>query len=271
MAEMSESLGRGELIGGLAMPEPEPSPAPEESVAAFLDRDDYVISGRKNYVTNAPIADWLAVVGEAGGRPAVFFVQPNAPGVTIGPRLTTVGYNGLTVSGIELNQVRVPKTQVAGPFQDEAPLEFLRLMQDEILTVASIGLLQRAVTVARDYARSHERGGRPVFRFQEIRFKLADMLTLSQTAQFLAYRAGWLYSISDTEAETVLLCAKVFAAEASEQAAGMAMQIMAGHGYVTGNPVERAYREAKLAGIAGTTSEVARMSIADALFNRHGG
>jgi alkylation response protein AidB-like acyl-CoA dehydrogenase len=264
--EILESVAGGEIIGALAASEPEPSPVSEGGGAtAVPDRDDYLITGRKSYVTNAPIADWLAVVGEAGGRPAVFLVRPRAPGVTLGPRLRTVGYNGLAVSGLELNRVRVPGTLVIGPFQDQAPLEFLRLVQDQILTVASIGLLQRTVTAARDYSRAHERAGRPVFRFQEIRFKLADMLTLSHTAQFLAYRAAWLYSVADAEAETVLHCAKVFAAEASEQAAASAMQVMAGHGYVTGNPVERAYREAKLTGIAGTTSEIARMSIADAL------
>lgn len=270
--EISESVAGGELIGALAVSEPDSFPVPEGGGAvAVSGRGDYVITGRKNYVTNAPIADWLAVVGEVAGRSAVFLVRPHAPGVTLGPRLRTVGYNGLAVSSLELNQVRVPGTHLIGPFEDRGPLEFLRVAQDRILTVASIGLLQRTVDAARDYARAHERAGKPVFRFQEIRFKLAEMLTLSHTAQLLAYRAAWLYSVADGEAETVIHCAKVFAAEASEQASAMAMQVMAGHGYVTGNPVERAYREAKFTGIAGTTSEIARMSIADVLLKRYGG
>jgi alkylation response protein AidB-like acyl-CoA dehydrogenase len=270
--EISETLARGELIGALAASEPEHSPFPEGTgTVAVPDRGDYVITGRKSYVTNAPIADWLAVVGEVGERPAVFLVRPHLPGVVLGPRLRTVGHNGLAVSGLELNRVKVHGAHVLGPFDDRAPLDFLRLVQDQILTVASVGLLQRTVAAARDYSHAHERAGRPVFRFQEIRFKLAEMLTLSHSAQFLAYRAAWLYSIADAEAETVLHCAKVFAAEASEQASALAMQVMAGHGYITGNPVERAYREAKLTGIAGTTSEIARMSIADDLLKRYGG
>ncbi|MEJ2718145.1 MAG: acyl-CoA/acyl-ACP dehydrogenase [Deltaproteobacteria bacterium] len=270
--EISESLARGELIGALAASEPEHPPFPDGTgTGAVPDRGGYLLTGRKNYVTNALIADWLAVVGDVGERPAVFLVGPHLPGVAIGPRLKTVGYNGLAVSVIELNQVKVPETHVLGPFDDRSPLDFLRLVQDQMLTVAAIGLLQRIVAATRDYTHAHERGGKPVFRFQEIRFKLADMLTLCQSAQFLAYRAGWLYSADDTEAETVLHCAKVFAAEASEQAAAMAMQVMAGHGYLAGNPVERAYREAKLTGIAGTTSEIARMSIADDLLKEYGG
>jgi alkylation response protein AidB-like acyl-CoA dehydrogenase len=95
------------------------------------------------------------------------------------------------------------------------------------------------------------------------------MLTLLQTAQLLTYRAGWLYRASDPEAATVILCAKVFGSEASEQVSTLAMQIMAGRGYISGNPVERAYRDAKFAALAGTTSEIARMSIAADLLTRH--
>jgi len=67
----------------------------------------------------------------------------------------------------------------------------------------------------------------------------------------------------------VLHCAKVFSSEAGEQVAIMGMRILAGRGYVAGNPIERACRDANLAGIAGTTCEVARMSIADDLLRRY--
>ncbi len=92
---------------------------------------------------------------------------------------------------------------------------------------------------------------------------------MSQTAQLLAYRAGWLYAVGDTEARTVLHCAKVFTSESAEQVAAMGMQIMAGRGYISGNTIERAYRDAKFAGIAGSTCEVARMAIADDLLRRY--
>jgi alkylation response protein AidB-like acyl-CoA dehydrogenase len=142
-------------------------------------------------------------------------------------------------------------------------------MQDLILTVASVGLMHRVMAFTKAHADSHTRGGRPVFRFQEIRFKIAEMLTLYQTAQLLTYRAAWLYSVADREAATVLHCAKVFSSETAEQVASMAMQILAGRGYISGNPVERAWRDANLAGIAGTTCEIARMSIADDLLGRY--
>lgn len=269
VARIREGLRNGEIIAGVAMSESEDTASPTVNTSAVEDGGDWLITGSKNYVTNGPISDWIAVTATAQGRPAVFLVQAVQPGVEIGPRLRTLGYNGLAVSGIRFHRVRVPHDLALGPFDDEAHLRFLMLMQDLILTVASVGLMGRVVALTKAHADSHTRGSRPVFRFQEIRFKLAEMLTLYQTAQLLTYRAAWLHSVADREATTVLHCAKVFSSEATEQVAGMAMQILAGKGYLSGNPVERAYRDAKLAGIAGTTCEVARMSIADDLLARY--
>ncbi len=138
-----------------------------------------------------------------------------------------------------------------------------------LLAVASLGLMRRTLLESKKYADSHHRGGKPIFSRQEIRFKIAEMLTLVQTAQLLCYRAAWMCSVADNEAASLVHCAKVFSAEASERVASMAMQIFAGTGYISGNPVERAYRESKYAALAGTTSELARMSVADELLKRH--
>ncbi len=100
--------------------------------------------------------------------------------------------------------------------------------------MASVGLMQGTIAQAKSHAGSHVREGKPILAHQEIRFKLAEMLTLFQTAQLLAYRAGWMRAHADPEAATLGRVAKVFAAEASEQVAAMGMQIMAGEGYLTG-------------------------------------
>jgi acyl-CoA dehydrogenase len=268
--EILEPLARGELVGAVAMSETEDPQVPAEyATTAYQDGQEWVLTGKKDFVANGPIADWFAIVGNINEQPAVFLVEKGLPGMIVGPRLRTLGYNGLAVSSIELNHVRIPQSQILGPFNDPAPLDFLRGVQDLVLAVASVGLMQRLVAEARQYSGSHNRGGKAIFSYQEIRFKLAEMLTLTQTAQLLTYRAGWMTAQTDPEARTILHCAKVFAAEASEKVASLAMQIMAGQGYVSGNTVERSYREAKFAEIAGTTCEIARMSIADDLLKRN--
>ena len=95
------------------------------------------------------------------------------------------------------------------------------------------------------------------------------MLTLTQTAELLAYRAGWLHGLGDREAATVIRCAQVFSAESAEKVASMAMQVLAGQGYLSGNVVERSYREAAYAGLAGATSGLCRMAIADDVLERY--
>lgn len=263
---IKEQLRKGEIIAGVAVSESEDA---ESQTSAAEDESDWLITGTKNYVTNGPIADWIAVTAIAQDHPVVFLIQPGQSGVEIGPRLRTLGYNGLGVSSLRLHKARVIGDLAMGPFDDEAHLQFLIMMQDLILTVASVGLMGRVVAFTKAHADSHTRSGRPVSRFQEIRFKLAEMVTLYQTAQLLTYRAAWLYSVADREVATVLHCAKVFSSEAAGQVASMGMQVLAGQGYLSGNTVERAYRDANFAGIAGTTCEIARMSIADDLLERY--
>ena len=268
--DLFQALHQGSIIGAVAVSEP--SEGGRDDGFLTLGRPDgngYVLSGMKSFVTNGPIADFVAVFGQVDNKTAIFLVGTELPGVVIGPRIETLGFDGLAVAALELNDVRLLGNMVLGPFNDRTPLEFLRIVEDMVLAAASVGLMERTISASLEYARAHQRGGKAIFAYQEIRFKLAEMLTLSQSSRLLACRAGWLHSVGDPEAVTVVHCGKVFAAEASERVASLAMQIMAGRGYCRGNVIERGYREAKYAAIAGTTSEVARMSIAEDLLEQY--
>jgi alkylation response protein AidB-like acyl-CoA dehydrogenase len=268
--EMTERVQRGQAIGAVAVSEPaKPGFTGSIYTRARADKDCYVVSGEKDFVTNGPIADYLAVFGRIEDKLAVFLVQPGDQGLCMSPRLKTLGYNGLAVCSLKLDEVVLSSERVLGPFDEDAALDFVRHTENLILCVASLGLMQRSIFSAKAHAARQEREGKSVIAHQEVRFKLAEMLTLLQSSQLLTYRAGWLYGNSDREAATLVHCAKVFTAEAAERVSGLAMQIMAGQGYLWGNPVERCYREAKYAALAGTTSERARMSIADDLLARY--
>lgn len=269
-SDVARKTEKGQLIGAVAMSESENGPVPDQSLTWAEPNDGhFLVSGNKSFVTNGPIADWFAVSADVGGGQAFFLIDADQDGVEPGPRMDTMGYKGLAVSSLALDKVPVPDSLVLGPFEDEDDLTFLNVTHDMILTVASVGLIQRVIGATKNHAQSHQRGGKPIFHYQEVRFKFADMLTLYQASQLLMYRAGWLYSVDDREASTVLHCAKVFTAEASEQVAAMAMQIMAGRGYMAENPVERGFRDAKFAAMAGTTSERARMAIAADLLQKY--
>ena len=257
--------GRG--IGAVAATD-----APEgEATSGVVDGDALVVTGTKPFVTNGPIADWLAVVALVGeeARPAVALVPRDAAGLTVGQRLQTVGYKGLAVSALTLDGVRVPMSHVLGPFDDATALEAARDADDRALTIASVGLIKRTYEASRQHAKSHKRGGKPSIRYQEVGFPLAEMVVWIQTAEWMLRRAVWMTSVGDDEAGTLLRCAKVFAGDAAQAVTSAGMSVVAGPAFLAGHPVARAYADAKYAAIAGTSSEKARMSIADDLIRRN--
>jgi len=137
------------------------------------------------------------------------------------------------------------------------------MWEDQVLTAASLGLMRRSFDAALKYAKAHRSGGKPIIAYQEVGFKLAEMLTLFQTAQLLAYRAAWMSESENREADVLAHSAKVFCAESAEKITSEALQILGGKGYVRGNPVEAGYRDAKYIQIAGTSTEISRMKIGD--------
>ena len=154
--------------------------------------------------------------------------------------------------------------QVIGPFEDLSILDTLRLWENQILLGASLGLMKAAFESARDYAKTHRSGGKPIIAYQEVAFKLSEMLTLLQTSQLFAYRTAWTLETSRKDAESLMWCAKVFCTEAAEKVSGYSLQILAGSGFISGNPAEVAYRCAKYGQIAGTSTEISRVKIGDA-------
>jgi alkylation response protein AidB-like acyl-CoA dehydrogenase len=271
-AELLGPLQEGTLIGAVGLADGASEGGDKVGVKASRDGDSVVLSGRKAFVTNGPIADWVAVSADLDGAPVVGLVRNTCQGLSRGPRLDTLGFRGLAVCAIELEECALDTDHVLG-LVGGVDLEGLRRLEDLILGVASLGLMYRAFEAAKAHATTHLRGGKPLMGYQEIRFKLAELLTLHQTSQLFVYRAAFLLADATgpeaSDAAAVVRSAKVFTAEAAERVAAAAAQILAGQGYVTGNPVEQAYRDAKYFGLAGTTTEVARMAIADELLARN--
>jgi alkylation response protein AidB-like acyl-CoA dehydrogenase len=221
------------------------------------------INGHKQYVVNGPIADWFAIAGTMDGSPAIFMVEKGAPGLMIEDRMTTFGYGGTAISGIRLEKCRIPADQVIQPPAGQNCLATLRLWENQILIGASLGIMKASFESAKNYAKSHKTGGKPIIAYQEIGFKLSEMLTLFQTSQLFAFRTAWTSDNDPKEADTLTLCAKVFCTEAAEQVTSEAMKILGGSGYLSGNSVEHSYRCAKYGQIAGTSTEIARVKIGD--------
>ncbi len=222
-----------------------------------------LLSGKKSYVVNAPWADWFAVVGRMQDQTAIFLVDKNTKGLTIGTPLKTMGYEAAGIAGVQLDACDMAADRIILLSEDTTALAHLRLWENHILIGASLGMMKTAFLSAKDYANSHHTGGKPIIAYQEVAFKLAEMLTLYQTSQLLAYRAAWTADNKPQEKDGLMLCAKVFCAESAEKVASMALQVLSGQGYQHGSQAADAYACAKYTQIAGTSMEIARVMIGD--------
>jgi alkylation response protein AidB-like acyl-CoA dehydrogenase len=258
-------LMKGEILGAVALSEKSMNVDNDPlKTIGTQDGDFLTISGDKTYVVNGPVADRIAVAGLLNGRLALFVIESGTNGLETGKPFTTLGYEGAAISRISLNNCRISMDQVMGPFEGCSILDTLRLWENQILLGASLGLMGAAFESARNYAKTHRSGGKPVIAYQEVAFKLSEMLTLLQTSRLLAYRTAWTLETNPKEAESLMWCAKVFCTEAAEKVAGYSLQILAGSGFISGNPAEIAYRCAKYGQIAGTSTEISRVKIGDA-------
>ncbi len=189
-------------------------------------------------------------------------IEKNTPGLTVGARKHTVGYDGALIADIELDSCQIPADQVISAGSTDLPAR-IRMFENQVLTGISLGLMKSAFETAKTYAKTHKSGKKPIIAYQEIGFKLSEMLTLFQTSQLFAFRSAWTVQANPREAESLTQCAKVFCTESSETVTGEALRILGGAGYLAGNDVERAYRCAKYGQIAGTSTEIARVKIGD--------
>lgn len=252
------------------------SDIPGISTTAEKKGEKWIIKGEKMYVTNAPVADAALVFAcsdkNSGAEPGItcYIVDKGTPGFTVGPPLDKMGFRGSPASGVVLDNCELAEGAVLGGAGKglkiaEKALEYGKLN----MAVVSVGIGMKCLELANQYSKTREACGRPINRYQEVAFKLAEMMIHIDISRLLIYKAAWLRDIKDPEAPVLASCAKVFAGEAATIISNMALQVHGGAGYLKDNPVERLYRDAKLGEIIEGTTETQRMSIARDVLNKY--
>ena len=181
-----------------------------------------------------------------------------------------MGFRGSPTAELFLDNCKVSKDAVLG----EEGKGFIQAMQTTEygrigMSLASLGIASACLELANKYSKERKAFGRPINRFQEISFKLADMLVLTDISRLLIYKAVWAKENSNPESAVLASCAKVFATEAATKVSNMAVQIYGGNGYMKDYAVERLYRDARLGEIGEGTSELLRILIAKDLISRY--
>ena len=258
-------------IGAYALSEPGAgSDAGSLRTAARRDRDDYVISGAKTFITNAPIADLFVIFANAApdkGSKGItaFVVERAATGLEIGPNDEKMGLHGSTTAQLFFNDMRVPATQRVGDEGDGfkialATLDFGRLG----LAAHSVGAAQRLLEASVEHARTRAQFGKPIAANQGIQWLIADAATEIHAARLMVYDAASRADRGERITQRAAMT-KLFATETLGRVADAAVQIHGGMGYMRELWIERAYRDARIARIYEGTSEIQRLVIAAGL------
>lgn len=261
-------LAEGKMLGAFGLTEPQAgSDAGATRTTAVRDGNEFVINGQKVFTTNGSIAGVIIVTAvtdpEAGRRGISNIIVPaDAPGVSFGQDQEKMGLHGSVTSQVYFQDCRVPVDNLLGR-PGEGFKQFLQVLDGGRIGIGamSVGIAQAAMRAARDYALEREQFGQPIADFQAISFMLADMATQLEAARWLVYRAAWLKD-RGLPHTTEAAMAKLFASEAAERICHKAIQIHGGYGYTTEYPVERYYRDVRLAEIGEGTSEIQRLVIA---------
>jgi butyryl-CoA dehydrogenase len=181
-----------------------------------------------------------------------------------------MGFRGSPTAELILEDCEVPESAVLGQvgngfIQAMQTLEYGRIG----MATVCLGIAAKCLQHANKYSKERNAFGKPINRFQEISFKLADMVILSDVSRLLIYQAAWAKETKNPESAILASVAKVWASEAATQISSMAVQVFGGYGYIKEFPVERLYRDAKLGEIGEGTSEIQRVMIAKDLIRKY--
>src|SRR6516225_5690871 len=272
-----EALASGK-VASFALTEPGAGSNPAGlRTKAVRDGADWVISGEKRFITNAPVADLFVVFArtrpadDAGPGIAVFLVPANAAGVEVGTKDAKMGQEGAWTADVRFTDVRVPAGALVGGSEDigyRAAMTSLARGRIHIAALA-VGAAQRALDESVAYAATATQGGTPIGSFQLVQAMLADQQTGVLAGRALVRDAARLWLINE-DRRIAPSAAKLFCTEMAGKVADLAVQIHGGSGYMQGVPVERIYRDVRLLRLYEGTSEIQRLIIGGGLVKAAG-
>lgn len=270
-------LSRGEQFAAFGLTESNAgSDAANISTRAVRQGDEWVINGGKVYITNGGYADVVTVMavtdpalGARGGVTA-FIVETGWPGFEVAREEDKMGIRGTSTAELVFDDLRVPHENVLGKV-GEGFVTFMKSLDMGRLTLgaACLGGAQAALDWSIDWAKTREQFNTQLAQKQSVQWMIADIATETEALRSLVYRAAWLVDTGQPFTELAAMC-KLYGSEVASRAVDMALQIHGGLGYSRDYPIERAFRDARIAEIFEGTNEIQRIVIASRLFREHG-
>ncbi len=262
-------LAGGNCLGGFGLTEPgSGSDAASLRTTALPDGDDWLLNGEKAWITNAGVAGYYVVMAktdpEQGKRGISAFVVPaDAPGLTVGTPENKLGLRASRTAPLVFEDCRVPSGNLLGE-RGRGFYIALRTLDHSRLGIAAqaVGIHQRALELACEYARDRVQFGVPIAKHQAIQFMIAEISTDLAAARVLTRQAAAAADQGSASASRLAAEAKLFAAEAANRACYDALQVHGGNGFCEDYEIARLYRDVRVTTIYEGTSEIHRLVIA---------
>ncbi|MCA2319303.1 acyl-CoA dehydrogenase family protein [Mycobacterium intracellulare] len=264
-----ESIASGDVVASFALTEPGAGSNPSGlRTKAVRDGDNWVISGQKRFITNAPVANLFVVFArtrpadDKGPGIAVFLVPADAAGVQVGAKDAKMGQEGAWTADVAFDDIRVDDAALIGGSEDigyRAAMTSLARGRVHIAALA-VGAAQRALDESVAYAATATQGGAEIGSFQLVQAMLADQQAGVMAGRALVRDAARLW-VTDQDRRIAPSAAKLFCTEMAGNVADLAVQIHGGSGYMRGVAVERIYRDVRLLRLYEGTSEIQRLII----------
>jgi alkylation response protein AidB-like acyl-CoA dehydrogenase len=270
-------LARGELRGGVGLTEPDCG-TDLQAIRTVARRDgaDYVVNGRKTWITNSLYGNCLALLVKTDPHAAPrhkgmsLLIAEKGPGFTVARKLEKLGYRGIDTCELAFDDYRVPASRLIGGVEGLGLQQILSGLELGRINVAArgVGVADAALKEAVAYSQVRKTFGKPICEHQAIQLKLADMATRLEGARLLTQRAAAAYDRGE-RCDMEAGMAKLAATEAALENSIEAMRIHGGYGYSKEFTIERLYRDAPLLVIGEGTNEMQRIIIARQLIERN--
>jgi alkylation response protein AidB-like acyl-CoA dehydrogenase len=258
------ALVNGSLIGALALSEPTAgSDTANIAMEARADGDQWVLTGRKSWITFGQIADLFLVIARSGKGLSAFAVPANTPGLTK-QAISVAGTRASLLANIHFNECRVPAAYVVGKIGFAAVQAVPTALDHGRYSVAwgCVGIAQACLDASLDYSSKRMQFGGPIAKHQLIQRKLSDMIVNTRAARLLCYRAGYLRQANSPEALGETMIAKYFASKTATKAANDAVQVHGANGFTDEYPVMRLLRDAKVMEVIEGSTQIQQIAIA---------
>ncbi|MAU81654.1 acyl-CoA dehydrogenase family protein [Gordonia sp. Z-3] len=252
----------GEKIGSLAITEPDGgSDVGHLRTTAVRDGDHFVVNGAKTYITSAVRADFVTTAVRTGGPGAsgvsLLVLEKDTPGFTVTRRLDKMGWRSSDTAELAFVDARVPVSNLVGPENSGfAQIAAGFVAERAGLAVQAYASAQRCLDLTLDWARDRQTFGKPLIARQSVQDTVTEMARRIDVARTYTRAVVERKVASGDDLIAEVCFAKNTAVQTGEWVANKAVQLFGGLGYMTGTEVERQYRDMRILGIGGGTTEI---------------